>query len=871
LAAALLLSLLPVWCPRYPFLLFYPCVALAAWYGGLVPGLIATAVSTAVLWFVMKPLGLLVPYGPWDLLGWSVFIAVNVFISGMSEGLHRARRRAEDARDAAYAGAAQAQAFFEAASVGTAQADLRGRFLMVNARLCEITGYSREELLRMSFLDITHPDDREATCQTAAAACAGEATEYRLEKRYVRKDGSVVWADVNGTPVRDAAGRVLHVVAIIQDVTARRSYEEDLKASENRFRSLVSATAQIVWRTDPDAFMAVDSPTWRAYTGQTFEQLKGRGWMDAIHPDDRERVGADVLASVESRQPFECEYRLRRPDGSWSWTVARGTPVLDADGAMQEWVGTNTDITERKRAEEAVRTSEARLKTALEVGGIGIWDMDLKQGLGHWSTAAFAVGGSDFGVTAPDMRTWRSLVHPEDIGVVEAEWTRARDRREEFRCEHRIVRPDGVVRWVGARGQFFYDDEDGTPVRMLGAFVDVTDRRLAEAEREDLLGIADRARAEAEAGSRAKDEFLAMLGHELRNPLAAVRNAVGTAQLDATRSEGSLEIARHQVDQLARLLDDLLDVARITQGRITLRREPTSLAGIVARALETTRPIVEERGHTLDVRLPADVRVDADPARIAQVIVNLITNAAKYTEPGGWMELEMRRDGTDAVIAVRDSGIGIAPDMLPRVFDLFAQAERGLDRAQGGLGIGLTVVKRVVELHGGCVEARSDGVGHGAEFVVRLPALPAEPAETVAAQLSYPREVVRSRILVVEDNLAAAETLGKLLEVLGHEVHIAHNGPAALELARTKTPRVLLVDIGLPGMNGYEVARRAREDPRLRGAVLLALTGYGRDEDREAALAAGFDGHLVKPASVDALEEAIEAAVASPSRSVPGA
>ena len=855
LVAALLLSLLPVWCPRYPFLLFYPCVALAAWYGGLVPGLVATGVSTAVLWFVLEPLGLLVPQGPWDLLGWGVFVAVNVFISGVSEGLHRARRRAEAARDAARTSAAGAQAFFEAASVGTAQADLRGRFLRVNARLSQITGYSHEELLRMSFLDVTHPDDREATRQAAAAFC--HARDYRLEKRYLRKDGSVVWVDVSAAPVRDATGRLLYTVAVIQDITARHQYEEELESSEHRFRSLVSATAQVVWRANADGFVVEDSPTWRAYTGQTFEEFKGRGWMDAVHPDDCERVRADVLAAVQGREPFESEYRLRRPDGSWAWTVARGTPVLDADGAIREWIGTNTDITDRKRADEALRTSEARLRAALDVGGIGIWERDMERGLGYWSPTAFAIMGIAADVTPPDERAWRAVVHPDDIGAVEAEWMRARDARDEYHYTHRIIRPDGVVRWLDARGRFFYD-EDGTPLRMLGAFVDVTDRKMAEAEREDLLGIAERARADAEAGSRAKDEFLAMLGHELRNPLAAVRNAVVTAQLDGARRERSLEIARRQADQLARLLDDLLDVARITQGRIALRREPTYLAGIVARALETTRAVVEERGHALDVRLLADdVRVDADPARIEQAIVNLITNAAKYTEPGGRIGLEMRRDGTDAVLAVRDSGIGIAPDMLPYVFDLFAQAERGLDRAQGGLGIGLTIVKRVIELHGGRVDARSDGVGRGAEFVVRLPALPAAPAETAAAPLSRPRETVRARILVVEDNVDAAETLGALLELLGHEVHVAHDGPAALELARAKTPRVLLVDIGLPGMDGYEVARRAREDPQLRGAILFALTGYGRDEDRKAALDAGFDGHLVKPVTVEALEEVV--------------
>src|SRR5262245_48833823 len=501
-AAALLLSLLPVWCPRYPFLLFYPCVVLAAWYGGLGPGLVATAMSIAVLWLVLQPLGLLVPQGPWDLLGWSVFVAVNVFISGVSEALHRARRRAEAARDAARTSAADAQAFFEAASVGTAQADLRGRFLMVNARLSEITGYSRDELLRMSFFDITHPDDREATRRAAVALRDGDAHEFRLEKRYLRKDGRVVWADVNAAPVRDAAGRLLYTVSVIQDITARRRYQEDLESSEQRFRSLVSATAQIVWTADANGFAVEDSPTWRAFTGQTFEEFKGRGWMDAVHPDDCERVRTDVLAALAGRQGFESEYRLRRPDGSWSWTVARGTPILDVNGAIREWIGTNTDITDRKRADEALRTSEERLRAALEIGGVGIWELDLQRGRGYWSATAFGVIGLDPDITAPAQRAWRALVHPDDSGAVVTEFRRARDARDEYRCEHRVVRPDGVVRWLDARGRFFYD-EDGKAVRMLGAFVDVTDRIAAEVEREDLLGVAERARAEAEEIGRA--------------------------------------------------------------------------------------------------------------------------------------------------------------------------------------------------------------------------------------------------------------------------------------------------------------------------------------------------------------------------------
>ena len=822
LAAALLLSLLPVWCPRYPFLLFYPCVALAAWSGGLGPGLVATGVSTGVLWFVLQPLGLLVPQGPWDLLGWGVFVGVNVFISGLSEGLHRARRRAEAARDAARASAADAQAFFEAASVGTAQADLRGRFLMVNARLSEITGYSREELLRMSFLDVTHPDDREATRQTAAAFFAGDAREYRLEKRYLRKDGSVVWVDVNAAPVRDAAGRLLYTVAVIQDVTARRRYQEDLQTSEQRFRSLVSATAQVVWRADADGFAVEDSSTWRAYTGQTFEEFKGRGWMDAVHPDDRERVRADVLAALEGRQRYESEYRLRRPDGSWSWTVARGTPVLDAAGAP----GVGRDE-HRHHRPQARRRGAARQRGA-SAGGA--------RGRGHRHLGAGPRAGAGL-LVLDGLRRHRDrsrrhaarrahLAGPRRIrttsGPSRPNGPAARDAREEYRSEHRVVRPDGAVRWLDARGRFFYD-EDGTPVRMLGALVDVTDRKAAEAEREELLGIAERARAEAEAASRAKDEFLAMLGHELRNPLAAVLQRGRDARALDARQPRARARDRAPPGGAARAAWSTTSSTWRASRRAASRSAgsaPTSPASSSGPSRRPA-PLIEERGHTLDVRLPADdVRVDADPARLEQVVVNLLTNAAKYTEPGGRIERRVRAPtATDAVLRVRDNGIGIAPDMLPRVFDLFAQADRGLDRAQGGLGIGLTVVKRLVELHGGRVEARSDGLGQRRR--VRRPAPGAAAArrrDGGRAGRHRPREPARARVLLVEDNVDAAESLVMLLELLGHEVHVAHDGPAALDAGRAPRRRdVMLVDIGLPGMDGYEVARRVAR--RIRGSA----------------------------------------------------
>jgi PAS domain S-box-containing protein len=378
---------------------------------------------------------------------------------------------------------------------------------------------------------------------------------------------------------------------------------------------------------------------------------------------------------------------------------------------------------------------------------------------------------------------------------------------------------------------------------------DVTEKKRLEAElSEKLLELAD--------SDRRKDEFLAMLGHELRNPLSAVRNSVVTARLDPSRRDRALDIAYRQTDQLARLVDDLLDVARITRGRMTLRMETVRLGGVVERAVETTRDLVEARAHLLTLALPDEpLHVSGDPSRLEQVVVNLITNAAKYTEPGGRIEVMARREGEQAVLRVRDNGVGIAPEMLSRVFDLFAQAHRGPARVEGGLGIGLTVVQRLVELHGGRVEVTSEGLGRGAEFHVSFPCVPVADANPVPARSAGEGHGGPVRVLVVDDNADVAEGLMMLLELLGHLVRVAHDGMAALEAVRVNVPDLMLVDIGLPGMDGYELARNVRQDSRLKGVVLVALTGYGRDEDKRKAIEAGFDEHLVKPLTVETFQK----------------
>jgi PAS domain S-box-containing protein len=405
---------------------------------------------------------------------------------------------------------------------------------------------------------------------------------------------------------------------------------------------------------------------------------------------------------------------------------------------------------------------------------------------------------------------------------------------------------------------------------------DITERKRAEEERRRQAGlaevnrqlkkeVAERRRAEKalKEADRRKDEFLAMLAHELRNPLAPIRSAVGLMHLAGTGDSQLAwcrDVIDRQVAHLSRLVDDLLDVSRLTRGKIHLREEAVDLAAVVSQAVETVRPLMQERGHALTVVLPQEpISFRGDATRLAQVFGNLLHNAAKYSADGGRIALTAAREDGQVVVRVRDNGMGIARDVLPHIFEPFAQGDRALDRAQGGLGIGLTLVRRLVEMHGGTVAAHSDGPGLGSEFVVRLPAEPAAPPEAAPAAPDSRRGGEHRRVLVVDDNGDAAESLALLLQTIGHETRVAHDGPGALKEAETFGPDVVLLDIGLPGMDGYEVARRLRRLEPARSALLVAVTGYGQDEDRRRSKEAGFDHHFVKPVDPATLADVLHA------------
>jgi PAS domain S-box-containing protein len=518
-------------------------------------------------------------------------------------------------------------------------------------------------------------------------------------------------------------------------------------------------------------------------------------------------------------------------------------PVLEVDGSVSGIFVEGYDVTDRRLAADAVRDSEERLREGLQAGRMVVWDWDLKSNEVSYSFNAMDVFGHG---PADGPANW-GAVHPDDLPLASAAARKAIEARDGYEATLRMIRPDnGETIWVEARGKVLYDAA-GMPLIMRGISIDVTERKRAE----EALRSAD----------RRKDEFLAMLAHELRNPLAPISTAAALlklAQVNEPRIVRTSEIISRQVEHMTSLIDDLLDVSRVTRGLVTLEKDMLLLDQVIASTVEQVRPLVEARHHHLTVDIaPGIPPLLGDRTRLVQICTNLLNNAAKYTPPGGELLLRARVEDGALALLVRDNGIGIAPDLLPQVFDLFTQGERSPDRAQGGLGLGLALVKSLVELHGGSVSARSDGAGRGSDFTVRLPlpALHDDPASLLPATPSGEpaAHAAQMHLMLVDDNVDAANTLAMLLEMQGYTVSVAYRAKDALELAAKDAPGIFLLDIGLPDMDGYELARRLRAQPATSDAVLIALTGYGQAQDRERSERAGFDHHLVKPVEIERL------------------
>jgi PAS domain S-box-containing protein len=498
----------------------------------------------------------------------------------------------------------------------------------------------------------------------------------------------------------------------------------------------------------------------------------------------------------------------------------------------------------RRAASELIKASEERLRIAIDEAGMGTWDVDLRNQELRWSRSHYTL----LGLTPDESRLanlemWRSRVHPEDLELTEAALQESRDAKTLYSQEYRIIRADtGAVRWLRSLGRFLYD-ESGAAVRSVGVCFDDTDRKTAEM-------------ALREADQR-KDVFLATLAHELRNPLAPIRNAaqmLSSPMLGVEQLKWAQSVIQRQVRHMAWLLDDLLDVARITQGKLDLKKQRIELNTVVDSAVEASRPLLDRKSHRLTVTLPSDpVALEADPLRLSQVLSNLLTNAAKYTDAGGDIALCARVEGLGLTLVVKDNGIGIPAESLGGIFAMFSQLEGAAERSEGGLGIGLALVHGLIELHGGSVEAKSEGLGRGSEFIVKLPTVVSGSAATPASGPAAPAPYFR-RVLIADDNQDAADSLAMILEMGGHDVRAVHDGRAALSAAQSFRPDIVLLDIGMPQLNGYEVARALRRESWGTGITLIALTGWGQESDRQKAIDAGFDRHLTKPIDPEALE-----------------
>jgi PAS domain S-box-containing protein len=572
--------------------------------------------------------------------------------------------------------------------------------------------------------------------------------------------------------------------------------------------------------------------------------LLASSWLHRVVTRPMESMAKVAQAIIEKR-----DYSFRAE----KMTDDEVGVVIDAFNKMLDEVQTHA---------RALETSEKLYRAIGESINYGVWVTDADGRCIYASDSFLRLIGLTMKQAAND--GWGSVLHPGDIEETMTAWKECARTGNTWYREHRMMGVDGKYHSILAQGVPIRD-EAGRIQRWAGINLDIS--RLKNTER---------ALLEAD---RRKDEFLATLAHELRNPLAPIRNAVRILDSDAAderQRKWGREVIARQVQRMSLLLDDLLDVSRITRGQLELKKDYVDLKSVIGIAVETARPLLDAKQHKLAVSLPPEnIKLEADPLRLSQVIGNLLTNAAKYTDPEGSIKLSARIENGELVIGIRDNGIGLTQESLPGLFTMFSQVNSAIDRAEGGLGIGLALVKGLVALHGGRVEVRSEGLGRGSEFIVHLPHRMLAPSgalareeDTGAANASVVR---RGRIMVADDNRDAAESLALVLRFSGYEVSIAFSGTEALEIAQRDRPRAAIIDIGMPGMSGHEVARRMRLEAWGRNAVLIALTGWGQEQDKQAAKAAGFDEHLTKPVDPDDVERVLDELLAgTPERSGAG-
>jgi PAS domain S-box-containing protein len=731
---------------------------------------------------------------------------------------------------------------------------LEGVITSWNAGAERLFGFTAEQAMGRHISLVIPPERITEEDHIIASLKAGQRIEH-FETERVRSDGQRIVVSLTISPIKDESGNVVGASKIVRDVTQQREAEErerqllaEAAEANAKFQAFFDQGALFAGIMDLDGtILEPNRLSWEG-CGYTREQIVGKPFWEGPwwtpSPALVEQIKA-ASAEAAAGKTFRAEMPYFIADGSERFVDVTIQPIRDETGRVLFLAPTATDITDRKLAEADREKFVTLIESSTDF--IGMCDLD---GIPFFvNRAGLEMIGLD-SIEQARHTLVSEFFFPEDQDLIMNEFFPRVMKKGHGEVEVRFRNfKTGEAHWMAYK-VLVLTDADKQPLGLATVSQEVTQRRRLE---DDLRRLA----ADLSEGDRRKNEFMATLAHELRNPLAPLSNMVEVlkrADGDRETLKRARDTIERQLGQMVRLVDDLLDLNRITHDRLELRKSEVELSTVIQQAIEVARPLIDSADHDLRVSLPEEsVFLDADPARLAQVFGNLLNNSCRYTQPGGTIWIDAERLEADVVVTVKDTGAGIPQDKLASIFDMFTQVDRSPERSQGGLGIGLTLVKRLVEMHGGSVEARSAGEGQGSQFVVRLPILSKAMEQATTGQSVAAETAPARRILIVDDNRDSADSLAMLLEITGNRTFMAHDGVEALEAVERHRPDVVLLDIGLPILNGHDVCRRVREQSWGKDIVVIALTGWGQEEDRRKSEEAGFNGHLVKPVNYDEL------------------